>query len=314
MARKVIQLTDNDGNAVYPVVHGRGIPDGAVTGDKISDGAVTTEKVADKAVTGDKLDDGVSGSIDGSKAVADTLLAAFTEAKGDPYYLQDAFVRAGLVPIPFEDDVTKAACVELFDKDKDGEVSYAEALAVTSFSTSVLWGKLGAGFREARFFDNVTNLAGNSMRGNAGLARLELPSGVTGIGNWTFCGCKSVKTFRLPGVRTIGGNALRAMTSLTRLEMPAVETIEDWGIHDESLLGYILIGGNCTGIGILGDTAASGTMVCEASTPPTLKQIYYPNKMKGWKVYVPDESVEAYKEATNWSTLDILPMSEIPEE
>lgn len=50
-----------------------------------------------------------------------------------------------------------------------------------------------------------------------------------------------------------------------------------------------------------------------AEEPPTLGNInaFY-NSGKDMTFYVPDDSVEAYKAATNWSQLNIKPISERP--
>lgn len=58
------------------------------------------------------------------------------------------------------------------------------------------------------------------------------------------------------------------------------------------------------------DTALE-TVICEATTPPTLGTNAFANTNSTFLIYVPDESVEAYKTATNWSAFAsrIYPMS-----
>ena len=50
---------------------------------------------------------------------------------------------------------------------------------------------------------------------------------------------------------------------------------------------------NCTGL---------TSVICQAITPPTLGQNAWFGLGKTIPIYVPAESVDAYKAATNWST------------
>ena len=77
---------------------------------------------------------------------------------------------------------------------------------------------------------------------------------------------------------------------------------------------------NCSSIGkesfgrSVGTAGKNITLICRASTPPTLGGAII---SKDWikatigEIYVPDDSVEAYKTATNWSAYanKILPLS-----
>ena len=81
------------------------------------------------------------------------------------------------------------------------------------------------------------------------------------------------------------------------------------------------LGENCSSIGAesfgrgVGTSGKNITIICRASTPPTLGGTIfgksYVNATIGG-IYVPDDSVEAYKTATNWSAFAdiILPLSQ----
>lgn len=52
--------------------------------------------------------------------------------------------------------------------------------------------------------------------------------------------------------------------------------------------------------------------ICKAITPPTIGTAVFNTTSQYLRIFVPDESVEAYKAATNWSTYAsrIYPLSE----
>jgi hypothetical protein len=58
------------------------------------------------------------------------------------------------------------------------------------------------------------------------------------------------------------------------------------------------------------DCLSLNTIICYAIEPPTISSNTFPNV--SFDIYVPDEAVEAYKAATNWSSmaLRIKPLSE----
>ena len=99
--------------------------------------------------------------------------------------------------ILFEDPVAKYACVEKFDTNGDGEISYAEAAAVTRLSGLFTNWNTVRKFDEIRFFTGVTDLV--AVFG--GLSRLEsiiVPDNITILGPSTFQGCSSLRKVVLP--------------------------------------------------------------------------------------------------------------------
>ncbi len=58
------------------------------------------------------------------------------------------------------------------------------------------------------------------------------------------------------------------------------------------------------------------TMIMKPITPPTLSGSNFIDNKNYFKIYVPDESVDLYKEADQWSTVanNIYPISECPPE
>ena len=110
------------------------------------------------------------------------------------------------------------------------------------------------------------------------LTSIELPSGVTEIGNCTFSGCTSLTSIGLPsGLTSIGVSAFYGCTSLTSIEIPSGVT---------EIGSYVFYG--CTSL-----TSVTITAV----TPPTIGTDVFTNAPV--TIYVPAESVDAYK--TAWS-------------
>lgn len=234
--RKLIQIENEAGDRLYPEIHG----------DSIPNDAVTTEKVKDDSVTEPKLSTELGRKITGSKTVTDTLLRAFTEAKGDPYYLQDAFVRANLIPIPFEDEEVKRILLEHFDTDNDGEIWYNDIKDLKSNNNAPFQDYLCdndkiVSFRELRFFDGLSSIgweqvvAGRFMQNATNLKYIEFPKNIKAVGFNAFAKCTSLEEVILPdGVTNFGESAFGGCTNLKHIYLP--DSIEE--------LSYCLFNGD----------------------------------------------------------------------
>ena len=114
------------------------------------------------------------------------------------------------------------------------------------------------------------------------LPTITIPEGVTSIGIYTFSSCRSLTSINIPNtVTSIGSNAFQSCTSLTSITIPnSVTTIDDYAF-------------------IYCDKFKSITIL--ATTPPTLGSYAF-NNTNDCPIYVPAESVDTYKTATNWSS------------
>lgn len=108
--------------------------------------------------------------------------------------------------IRFEDINVKKICVQNWDTNHDGELSYAEAAAVTSIGTVFSRNKDIQLFNEFKYFINVTKLEEQSFDSCSNLWYLSLPSNISTIGDRALANCISLFELQLPGSLTEIGN------------------------------------------------------------------------------------------------------------
>ncbi len=119
--------------------------------------------------------------------------------------------------IEFEDDVVKQICVSNWDLNDDGELTVAEAKAVTTLSTVFA---LNASedikkFNELKYFTGLTSISTNAFKNCAALEAITLPNTVTEIAYGAFAGCSSLKSFYIPkNVTKLGNGPFNSCTSL----------------------------------------------------------------------------------------------------
>lgn len=153
---------------------------------------------------------------------------------------------------------------------------------------------------------NVTSLGDGVFLNCSRLTSITIPSGVTSIGTSGFASCKSIVSLRIPsGLTTIGENGFVGMTSLTSLTF-------DEGSHLSAIGNYAFSKCHCSsmvipsGVTSIGHNAWTDTYLLNitflSTTPPTADANMFKNTSANLVIYVPAESVEAYKSAPNWST------------
>ncbi len=132
-------------------------------------------------------------------------------------YLDDVSV------IDFEDENVKELCVDNWDTDYDGELTVAEAKAVTSLGTAfALNADLNiTKFNELKYFTGLTSIPSNAFKNCAALEEITLPNGIREIAYGAFAGCSSLKSLNLPATVTTIGNA--PFTKCTSLQAFTVD-------------------------------------------------------------------------------------------
>ena len=138
----------------------------------------------------------------------------------------------------------------------------------------------------------------------AGLAEYTIPDSVTTIGESAFWNCSSLTSITIPdSVTTIGDCGFYYCSSLTSVTIPdSVTTIEDYAFSACSSLTSVTIPDSVTTIGsyVFYDCSSLTSVYCKAITPPTGGYSMFSSNAYGRKIYVPTESVEAYKSANRW--------------
>lgn len=145
--------------------------------------------------------------------------------------------------------------------------------------------------------DTLTFVGGYAFRGCTKLTTVNL-NNVTKIDTYAFYGCNSLITINLPNVESIGTNAIRNCAKLTRVDLGAVTILKNYDFCECDLLDTFII--RTASLCALRNTNVFATSKIASGT--------------GY-IYVPDDLVESYKSATNWSTYasQIKPLSELEE-
>ena len=132
--------------------------------------------------------------------------------------------------------------------------------------------------------NSVTSIGVRAFYNCKGLTSITIPNSVTSIGERAFYNCKGLTSITIPNsVTSIGDGAFRDCTGLTSVTIPnSVTSIGGGAFY------------NCKGL---------TSITIEATTPPTLGAITSFGNTNNCPIYVPSESVDAYKAATNWSSL-----------
>ena len=132
---------------------------------------------------------------------AGTATVTISDKEGGNYNVSGSstFTIERSVPsgnIVFASDKVKAACVAKWDTDKDGELSYAEAAAVTRLIENsnapfaqLLLDPEFTSFDEFQYFTGITYLFGYEFRDCENLTSIKLPNSITSIGIGAFRNC-----------------------------------------------------------------------------------------------------------------------------
>ena len=154
--------------------------------------------------------------------------------------------------------------------------------------------------------DSVTSIGYHAFDWCSGLTSVTIGSGITSIGTSVFNNCRSLTSVTIPdSVTSIGDGAIYRCDSLTSVTIPnSVTSIGDGAFQYCSGLTSVTIGSGITSISDYAFRYCSGltSVTSLATTVPTLGVFAFYRNASGRKIYVPSESVEAYKAAANWST------------
>lgn len=150
--------------------------------------------------------------------------------------------------IQFEDPVAKYACVDKFDADGDGEISYAEAAAVTSLQGLFKDWNTVTSFEEIRYFTSVTSTQ-NVFTGLTKLTKITIPDIITTLG--TFQGCVALETVSLPAtLNALPTYCFDGCSSLKSVTLPVeISSIPDYAFRNCSVLETISVPSTIKSVG-----------------------------------------------------------------
>ena len=129
--------------------------------------------------------------------------------------------------------------------------------------------------------NSVTELPSVCFYGCTSLTSITIPNSVTELGNSCFYGCTSLASVNIPSsVTSLGGRCFENCASLTSITIP----------NSVTELGKACFGG-CTSL---------TRVYCLGTTPPSCNDYYTFENKASKTLYVPEESVDAYKSAMVW--------------
>ena len=151
----------------------------------------------------------------------------------------------------------------------------------TSFNVNILDNIWEDGKGEIFFDGPITYIGESAFSWCKNLKSITIPNSVTTIGNSAFWDCENLTSITIPNsVTEIGEDAFRFCYNLTSITIPnSVIEIGDAAFRSCENLAEVY---------------------CKATTPPYLLDRAFEYNASGRKIYVPRESVEAYKSADGW--------------
>lgn len=200
-------------------------------------------------------------------------------------------------------------------------VSLEEIIIPTGITTISQWVfKNCTNLKRCKFDkgSQLTDLGLYTFSGCTSLEEFEIPNGVTEIKYECFYDCTSLSSVTIPNsVTRIGNEVFTNCSSLTSIDIPDTVTNIGDAFEKCTSLTSVNIGTGITHIeGDAFDYCTSLTdITIKTATPPTLSTALSPfYKTNNCPIYVPDESVDAYKNANKWKIIAsrIKPMSEKP--
>ena len=149
--------------------------------------------------------------------IKNTIFAITTNAGYLSTSYGEALAQADSSIIVFTDATVKAICIQNWDTNGDGELSKAEAAAVTSLKMFFNANNTITSFDELQFFHGLTSIGGSAFTSCSKLISVTFPNSVTTIGNYAFSGT-GLKSINIPNsVTSIGIDAFSNCKDLTSI-------------------------------------------------------------------------------------------------
>lgn len=154
----------------------------------------------------------------------------------------------------------------------------------------------------------TTGIKAGAFQNCTSLTSISIPNSVTSIGERAFTDCSALQSINIPSsVTTLGTQCFSACYGLTSITIPdSVTTIPSYMVNYCNNLTEIIVGNNVSTIQSGAFSTSNSNFVLNAivintTSVPNLESSDAFNYTHNCPIYVPAESVEAYKAANNWS-------------
>ena len=186
------------------------------------------------------------------------------------------------------------------------ETSSYGGLKTSAFNTTIASHDFSNGKGTITFAEDVTSVGKDAFYGSNGMTSIKLPNTVRTIGQTAFKGCTNLESAIIPNkVTQLGAQVFLSCTSLASVSIGSGLTVLDNSLfYNCTALTNIVIPSTVTEIksSVFSYCTSLISVTCLATTPPTLGYSSFYNNASGRKIYVPANSVNAYKSADNWNT------------
>lgn len=165
-------------------------------------------------------EDGADGNDGSDGEDGDSIFSSVTQ---DEEYVYFNLADGTMITLPkhdkeniqFEDLQVKAICCKNWDTNNDGELSYAEAAAVTDIGTVFKDNSDIIAFTEFKYFTGLTAIPADAFNNCGQLWKITLPSTISSIDCGAFKHCSSINTISIPeSVTTIDDTAFHYCSSI----------------------------------------------------------------------------------------------------
>ena len=151
---------------------------------------------------------------------------------------------------------------------------------------------------------SVTSIGKSTFDGCTSLAAATLPEGLQSIGEYAFQHCSALTSIKIPGtVKTVGMCSFQDCSGLASLELAeGVQKLGSSAFQNCSALTQVTLPASLTEVGIrvFDGHGPSIVFTSLATTPPAHNGGYPLGEVDGVTLYVPQGSLEAYKNAFGW--------------
>ena len=158
--------------------------------------------------------------------------------------------------------------------------------------------------------DSVTSIGAGAFKDCRSMRSIAIPNSVTSIEDYAFVDCRLLRSIAIPdGITSIGAGTFYNCSSLTSVTIPdSVTTIGNSAFYECSSLTSVTIPDSVTTIGWYAFAICSSLkeVYCTPTTPPVALSYddywyAFSGNASGRKIYVPRNSVSAYRSKSHWS-------------